>query len=124
MVGNPPIKAKSSIAHMFEHLEGHMLRMMELRYGERHLADLRRVNAGKLEKEAIRLFHDASERHGGVAFGAMTVAEYCKAAIFDIENLSVSKIAPDIEGEDIEGVAFKLSDYRGKVVLLSFWGHW
>ena len=29
--------------------------------------------------------------------------------------------APDIEGEDQDGKRFKLSDYRGKVVLLDFW---
>ena len=32
--------------------------------------------------------------------------------------------APEIEGEDIDGVPFKLSDYRGKVVVLDFWGDW
>ena len=32
--------------------------------------------------------------------------------------------APDIEGEDLDGVPFKLSDFRGKVVLLDFWGDW
>ena len=31
---------------------------------------------------------------------------------------------PDIDGEDIDGTKFKLSDYRGKVVMLDFWGHW
>lgn len=36
----------------------------------------------------------------------------------------VGKPAPEIQGEDIDGVSFKLSDYRGKVVLLDFWGHW
>jgi hypothetical protein len=39
-------------------------------------------------------------------------------------NLSVGKVAPDFEAVDVEGVAFKLSDYRGKVVLLDFWGFW
>jgi hypothetical protein len=34
------------------------------------------------------------------------------------------KPAPEIEGKDLDGVPFKLSDYRGKVVLLDFWGHW
>ncbi|MCA8971731.1 MAG: hypothetical protein KDC95_18210 [Planctomycetes bacterium] len=32
--------------------------------------------------------------------------------------------APEIEGKDTNGIAFKLSDYRGKVVLLDFWGDW
>jgi hypothetical protein len=30
----------------------------------------------------------------------------------------------EIQGEDIDGRRFKLSHYRGKVVLLDFWGHW
>jgi hypothetical protein len=32
--------------------------------------------------------------------------------------------APEIEGVDLDGTAFKLSDYRGKVVLIDFWGTW
>lgn len=37
---------------------------------------------------------------------------------------SVGDMAPDIAGVDIDGVPFKLSDYRGKVVMLDFWGLW
>jgi thiol-disulfide isomerase/thioredoxin len=40
------------------------------------------------------------------------------------EYAPVDKEVPDIEGEDLDGKAFKLSDYRGKVVLLAFWGNW
>jgi hypothetical protein len=36
----------------------------------------------------------------------------------------VGLTALEIEGEDIDGKRFKLSDYRGKVVLLDFWGNW
>ncbi|MBL8842887.1 MAG: hypothetical protein JNL90_15320 [Planctomycetes bacterium] len=32
--------------------------------------------------------------------------------------------AQEIAGKDLDGVAFKLSDYKGKVVLLDFWGYW
>ena len=39
-------------------------------------------------------------------------------------GLEVGNRAPDILGEDIDGVKFKLSDYRGKVVMLDFWGDW
>jgi predicted Zn finger-like uncharacterized protein len=38
--------------------------------------------------------------------------------------LDVGKVAPEIEGEDIDGKRFRLSDYRGKVVVIDFWGHW
>jgi peroxiredoxin len=33
----------------------------------------------------------------------------------------MGKPAPEIRGEDLDGVQFKLSDYRGKVVVLAFW---
>ena len=39
-------------------------------------------------------------------------------------DTSVGAQAPEIAAEDLDGVAFKLSDYRGKVVLLDFWGDW
>jgi cytochrome oxidase Cu insertion factor (SCO1/SenC/PrrC family) len=32
--------------------------------------------------------------------------------------------APEITGKDIHGKKFKLSDYKGKVVLLTFWATW
>ena len=37
---------------------------------------------------------------------------------------AVGQLAPEIEGVDLEGTEFKLSDYRGKVVMLDFYGDW
>ena len=45
-------------------------------------------------------------------------------AINEEKNLGIGRVAPDIEGEDLDGVEFKLSDYRGKVIMLDFWGDW
>ncbi|MHC4449715.1 MAG: hypothetical protein ACYS0E_06185 [Planctomycetota bacterium] len=56
--------------------------------------------------------------------GRTTVGKRAEGSLFEARNLVVGKEAPDIEGEDIEGVAFKLSDYRGKVIFLDFWGDW
>ena len=39
-------------------------------------------------------------------------------------RLAIGREAPEIEGNDIDGVPFKLSDYRGKIVVLDFWGNW
>ena len=47
-----------------------------------------------------------------------------KGTIFEMRYLAVGKVAPDISGEDLDGEEFKLSDYRGKVVVLDFWGDW
>ena len=30
----------------------------------------------------------------------------------------------DIVGQDLDGESFSLSDYRGNVVMLVFWGDW
>ncbi|HEX5412383.1 MAG TPA: hypothetical protein VFZ27_11065 [Terriglobia bacterium] len=54
----------------------------------------------------------------------LTFAEVAESDIFELENLRVGAIAPDIDGEDAEGVRFRLSDYTGNVVLLKFWGDW
>jgi len=53
-----------------------------------------------------------------------SVGEAADAELFEMRYLSPGKMAPDIDGEDIDGKRFKLSDYRGKVVLLDFWGDW
>jgi hypothetical protein len=63
------------------------------------------------------------------AFKAEFGDEYAKAAgidatIFALEHLYLGAIAPDIEGKDQNGVAFRLSNYCGKVVLLDFWADW
>jgi hypothetical protein len=46
------------------------------------------------------------------------------ARLHELRDLAVGKQAPEIAGKDVDGLAFKLSDYRGKVVLLDFWGYW
>ena len=52
------------------------------------------------------------------------LADKIRAKQFKAERLQIGMVAPDIEGADADGVAFKLSDYRGKVVVLDFWGFW
>ncbi len=43
---------------------------------------------------------------------------------YKVTHLVVGCEAPEIEGFDQDGKKFRLSDYRGKVVLLPFWGIW
>jgi hypothetical protein len=41
-----------------------------------------------------------------------------------VPGLEIGNLALEISGQDIDGKRFKLSDYRGKVVVLDFWGNW
>jgi hypothetical protein len=52
------------------------------------------------------------------------VAEKAEPELFGLRHLSVGKVATDIEGVDQDGVKFKLSDHRGKVVLLDYWSEY
>ena len=61
----------------------------------------------------------AEKLAAGTSLGDMIAAPR-----FEKERLQIGMAVPDIEGKDTDGVAFKLSDYRGKVVLLDFWGFW
>jgi hypothetical protein len=53
-----------------------------------------------------------------------TYQQWVDATIFTIEHVKLGEVAPEIEAPDLDGVNFKLSDYRGKVVMLDFWGYW
>ena len=41
-----------------------------------------------------------------------------------MHSLVVGKPAPEIDGVDLDGKPLKLSSYRGKAVVLVFWGSW
>jgi len=41
-----------------------------------------------------------------------------------VQRLKVGDIAPDFEIETVDGQPLKLSDFRGKYVLLDFWATW
>jgi hypothetical protein len=76
----------------------------------------------KLHAEAEAILERAAKEFGDVkTFRNTTIADQVKRELFDLRNLAVGKSAPDVEAEDQDGRKFKLSDYKGKVVLLDFW---
>jgi hypothetical protein len=91
-------------------------------FGKDYLDGLLRQDRAKAVKEVEAAFELATAKYGDVKvpYGG-TVAQTVKTELYDIRFLSVGKTAPDIEGDDQDGKRFKLSDYRGKVVLLYFW---
>jgi hypothetical protein len=93
-------------------------------YGKEYLAELQRQDRDAAARQIEALFEQAAEEYGEEKLPAgTTVAQRARAELFGVRNLSVGKEAPDIEGEDQDGRRFKLSDYRGRVVLLDFWSY-
>jgi hypothetical protein len=89
-------------------------------YKVRDPEDIER-EAGKALDIVVAQYADVPDVSRG---GRSTLGEAAKGDLHELRDLVVGKPAPDIEGEDLNGASFKLSQYRGKVVLLDFWGNW
>ena len=78
------------------------------------------------EERALTFFGALRDRYGDVAFRATTFGEIASAYLdrHDASALAIGAVAPDIVGTDVHGEPMRLSDYRGKVVVLDFWGDW
>jgi hypothetical protein len=74
--------------------------------------------------EAEKLFEEVAANYGDVKGYGKSLADAAKGELFELRNLGIGQTAPDIEGEDVQGKKFKLSDYRGRVVVIDFWGDW
>jgi thiol-disulfide isomerase/thioredoxin len=53
-----------------------------------------------------------------------TYGDLARAMQFELNNVVVGNPAPDIHGADADGKPFRLSDYKGNVVLLVFSANW
>jgi len=76
--------------------------------------------------EGRRLFAALKQDYGSLAYRATTYGTMADAYtnVHAQTALEVGRAAPEIEGVDHEGKPLRLSDFRGKVVLLDFWGDW
>ena len=93
------------------------------------LANFDRIKQRGLDKvaaESAALFEEVIEKYAEMRFEKSyphNPAELAKGQLFELRNLAIGAKAPEIEGNDIRGKAMKLSDYRGKVVVLDFGSH-
>ncbi len=101
----------------------------------RHLADGRwdektsKEDQEKFLAEAERTFKEVTKTYADVRTpdGRAKLGDKANSELTRIHNLpllKVGKAAPEITGKDLDGKPLKLSDYRGKVVLVVFWGTW
>jgi hypothetical protein len=74
---------------------------------------------GKAKLEGRQLMERVQREYAGTPH-----AERAKGMLFELNNLQVGQVAPDFETVDENGKTWKLSDYRGKVVVVDFWGFW
>lgn len=70
------------------------------------------ARAAALEDELIERWPDSPE------------AQRALGKRFSQTNLQIGMIAPEFTGKDVDGREIRLSSYRGKLVVLDFWGFW
>lgn len=91
-------------------------------YGQGYIDRLRRTGRNQLLKR-LETAYEAAVRFDDVTNIPFrtSVAEKAKSELYEIRHLSKGRMAPDIEGQDQEGRQLRLTDFRGRVVLLYFW---
>ncbi len=115
------LKATAEIA---EGLEAGMKDMYLGRYGPKTVEHVSGVDPKLLAEAAVEQFSRILVEFENVQGRRGPLGKAAESELFVLENLWYGKTAPEIEAADLDGVTFKLSDYRGKVVVLDFWGHW
>jgi thiol-disulfide isomerase/thioredoxin len=87
--------------------------------------DMTDVERSSLRREATELFERvASEDADVVSQFRGKLGPRAKRQLDELRRLQVGMVASDIKGRDADGKPFQLSDYRGKVVLLTFSASW
>ncbi len=120
-----------------EHGEGRVLEALRALVSE---SPHERVRAGALFTLGAVLFEsDKAENkaegrdcfqaviveYGSLAYrGDSTYAAAAEGYLYEFAHLQLGMPAPDFESVDENGVKWKLSDYKGKVVVVDFWGFW
>ena len=76
-------------------------------------------------RRAEEAFAKVASEYADVALeSGRALGDRADRALFELRNLAVGKVAPEIEGDDLDGRKMALGDFRGKVVVVNFWGTW
>lgn len=79
---------------------------------------------GDVMARRLRMLRKAIIQSADVEVGGVTVAAMAEDELYVISRLSKGRTAPELSGQDVAGRPLKLSDFKGKVVVLVFWGAW
>jgi peroxiredoxin len=69
--------------------------------------------------EARKLFEEVKESQ--VSTTIRNYSALATGSLFELDHLQVGMTAPDFEATTLDGRKFKLSDFRGKMVVIDFW---
>ncbi len=106
------------------HLQPAWAKNVESFIGPKLYKQIYAADRASLLRQAEDMLIRVQKDYGFVAYKRTVLGKAAEGELFELRHLMVGKVAPDIVGEDIDGTKIKLSDFRGKVVVLVFWGTW
>jgi hypothetical protein len=124
------LKSNAKLARMVQEAPAKELAEWEKQYGKAKIVALKNVDAAACQDEAEKLLEcvvqdkSYAEAKIGYGEGSIKLGKLAARDLYELHQLQPGMTAPEIVGEDIDGKPMKLSDFRGKVVLLDFWGFW
>jgi RNA polymerase sigma factor (sigma-70 family) len=77
-----------------------------------------------LDQEAEHLYERIAKEFADLPTASETMGDDARRELFKLRDLAIGKPAPETEGLDVDGKPMKLSDFRGKVVVLTFSAGW
>lgn len=97
-------------------------------WGPDYVDRLRRLDPEALDREAEALLARVAEDYANIPHNDQLrppgrLGDAAIAHLHSLRDLAVGKPAPEVVGDDLEGRKFRLSDYRGRVVVLDFGSH-
>ncbi len=93
------------------------------------LAQIAMVYGEERQDQAEMLFQDfLTEFDGKTEYRyqhiEQSLREMAEKQLVELRSRAAGKPAPPMEGIDLDGRSISLKDYRGKAVLITFWGTW
>jgi thiol-disulfide isomerase/thioredoxin len=82
----------------------------------------RQIESEKLYEQFLKKF-DGSEDYPYAGIEKM-LDDYARGALVELRLRGLGKPVPEIDGVDLNGRETKVTEFRGKVVLLCFWATW
>jgi len=118
-------KAEKSLRTILDHNTHRMVRnraLFALAAVVQGAGEARQDEAERLYQQFITEFKDPPKENADPV--EKLLRDLALAEIAEIGSRGLGKPAPDLVGEDLAGKPMKLADFRGKVVLVSFWATW
>jgi thiol-disulfide isomerase/thioredoxin len=107
-----------------QEMDAGWIERLEKNFGKGSTDYLKKLDPDRLTDDAISLLDQLIGEYGDVESSGTRFADLARPHYFQLSKLAIGKASPEIEADDLYGVPFRLTQYRGKVVVLTFWATW